>query len=196
MEDPVQRLVAVLKRLPGVGEKGAIRIAHHLMTNPAPGGVELAAAITDLTERARPCTVCFAPALSERCSLCSDPRRDPATVCVVEKIPDLLAIEKTVEYRGLYHVLGGVLSPLDGVEPEDLRLADLVRRVRAGGISEVIIATNPSTEGETTAALIADMLSGAGVKLTRIASGIPMGGELEYADRLTVSRAISGRRDL
>jgi recombination protein RecR len=196
LEDPVQRLVNALKRLPGVGEKNAVRIAFHLMKNPSPAGRELAEAVTDLTDRSRPCELCFAPSLAERCRLCSDPARDATLLCVVEKVPDMLAIERTGEFKGLYHVLGGALSPLDGVGPDDLRLKELNDRVRSGGIREVIVATNPSSEGETTASYIADMLRDSGVAISRIASGIPMGGEIEYVDRLTISRALSGRRGL
>jgi recombination protein RecR len=196
MEDPVQRLVLALKRLPGVGEKNAVRIAFYLMQEAPAKGRELAEAVTGLVERSRPCALCGAPALEERCALCADPRRDASLLCVVEKFPDMLAIEKTGEFRGLYHVLGGALAPLDGVGPERLRLGALGERVAAGGVREVILATNPSTEGEATAAYVADMLATAGVAVTRIASGIPMGGELEYADRLTVSRALAGRREM
>ena len=196
MDDPVQRLVNALRKLPGVGEKNAIRIAFHLMNSDPQKGRELAGAITDLVEKARPCAVCGAPALDERCAICADPRRDAALICVVERFPDMLAIERTAEYRGLYHILGGALAPLDGVGPDQLRLGGLKSRVAAGGVREVIIATNPSTEGESTAACVADLLAGAGVALTRIATGIPSGGELEYADKLTVSRALSGRREM
>ncbi|MBI5528476.1 MAG: recombination protein RecR [Deltaproteobacteria bacterium] len=193
MEDPIQRLVRALKTLPGVGEKNAIRIAHHVMTGTREAGLELSGALADLVERARPCETCGVPSLGARCATCTDPRRDAGIVCVVEKFPDMLAIERSGEYRGLYHVLGGVLSPLDGVGPAELRLAALKARVKAGGVREVLIATNPTTEGEATAAYIADMLSASGVPLTRIASGIPMGGDIEYADRHTVARALRGR---
>jgi recombination protein RecR len=196
MEDPVLRLVDAFRKLPGVGEKSAIRIAFHLMKDTPQKGRELADAIVDLVEKSRPCGVCGAPSLDERCPLCADPRRDQSTVCVVEKFPDMLAIEKTGEFRGLYHILGGALSPLDGVGPDQIRLAELKGRVAAGGIREVIVATNTGTEGEATAACIADALKGAAVTLTRIASGIPMGGEIEYADKLTVSRALAGRREM
>jgi recombination protein RecR len=196
MDDPIQRLVRALKKLPGVGEKNAVRIVHHVMTGPREHGLDLSDALRDLVERARPCETCGVPSLSARCETCSDPRRDAGIVCVVEKFPDMLAIERSGEFRGLYHVLGGVLSPLDGVGPADLRLAALKGRVEAGGVREILVATNPTTEGEATAAFIADMLSTTGVQVTRIASGIPMGGDIEYADRHTVARALRGRRAL
>jgi len=194
--DPFQRLVTALKRLPGVGEKNAIRLAHHLMKEPPGTARELADAIVCLTELSRPCSLCFAPSLSEKCRLCSDPRRDAATVCVVENVPDILAIERSGNYQGLYHVLGGVLSPLDGIGPEKLRIAELRDRVERGGISEVILAVNPSTEGETTNAYISDLLRDLDAKITRIALGIPVGGELEYSDKMTVAHAMSGRRKI
>lgn len=194
MEDPLQRLVNALKKLPGIGEKGAIRIAHHVLSSPKADGMELSGALADLIGRSSPCADCGIPAIGGRCGTCSDPRRDASTICVVEKFPDMLAIERSGEYRGLYHLLGGALSPLDGIGPEKLRLAELKSRVGAGGVREVLLATNPTTEGEATASFIADMLSESGVKLTRIASGIPMGGDIEYADRQTVARALKGRQ--
>ena len=194
-DDPILRLAGALRKLPGVNEKNAVRMAFHLMKNPVAGRT-LCEAVNDLIERSRPCAMCFSPSLTEICGICADSRRDPAMLCVVENVTDMLSVEKSGGYRGLYLVLGGVLSPLDGVGPSDLRLNELNSRARGGEVKEVIIATNMSSEGEATAAYVADMLAGSDATVSRIASGLPMGGEIEYADKLTISRAITGRRNV
>lgn len=193
---PIARLVQQLSKLPGVGEKTAARLAFHILRAPAEDAAALAAAITELRSRTRLCGQCWDFTEEDPCALCRDARRDSSVVCVVAQPQDLLAIERTGGFRGRYHVLGGVLSPLDGVGPEDLRLAELVRRCGGGEIAEVIVATNPSVEGETTAVYLAKLLRPLGVRVSRIATGVPMGGELEYADRLTLARALEGRRDI
>jgi len=192
---PIGRLVGELSKLPGVGEKTAARLAFHILRAPLEDATALAAAITDLRARIRLCSVCWDFTEQDPCPLCRDARRDASLVCVVAQPQDVLAIERAGGYSGRYHVLHGVLSPLDGVGPDDLRVAELVKRC-GGEIKEVIIATNPSVEGETTAVYLAKLLRPLGVRCTRIATGVPMGGELEYADRLTLSRAINGRREI
>jgi recombination protein RecR len=193
---PIGRLVAELSKLPGVGEKTAARLAFHILRAPAEDAAALASAITDLRAKIRLCSQCWDFTEDDPCAICRDERREPGLLCVVAHPQDLLAIERTGGYRGRYHVLHGVLSPLDGIGPEDLRIAELVRRCGGGDLREVIVATNPSVEGETTAIYLAKLLRPLGIKLSRIATGVPMGGELEYADRLTLARAIDGRRDL
>lgn len=193
---PIGRLVAELSKLPGVGEKTAARLAFHILRAPAEHAAALASAITDLRAKMRLCSRCWDFTEEEPCALCRDPRREAGLLCVVAHPQDVLAIERTGGYRGLYHVLHGVLSPLDGIGPEDLRIAELVQRCGGGELREVIVATNPSVEGETTAIYLAKLLRPLGLKLSRIATGVPMGGELEYADRLTLARAIDGRREL
>jgi recombination protein RecR len=192
---PIGRLVGELSKLPGVGEKTAARLAFHILRAPVEDATALAAAITDLRVKIRLCGVCWDFTEQDPCPLCRDARRDSSIVCVVAQPQDVLAIERAGGYAGRYHVLHGVLSPLDGVGPDDLRVAELVKRC-GGEIKEVIIATNPSVEGETTAVYLAKLLRPLGVRCTRIATGVPMGGELEYADRLTLSRAINGRREI
>lgn len=192
---PIGRLVGELSKLPGVGEKTAARLAFHILRAPVEDATALAAAITDLRVKIRLCGVCWDFTEQDPCRLCRDARRDSSLVCVVAQPQDVLAIERAGGYSGRYHVLHGVLSPLDGVGPDDLRVAELVKRC-GGEIKEVIIATNPSVEGETTAVYLAKLLRPLGVRCTRIATGVPMGGELEYADRLTLSRAINGRREI
>jgi recombination protein RecR len=193
---PIASLVRELGKLPGIGEKTAARLAFHILRAPAEDAAALAQAIVDLKARIHPCGVCGDYTDQEPCALCSDSRRDGDLVCVVSHPQDVVAIERTGGYRGRYHVLHGVLSPLDGVGAEDLRVAELIERVAAGTIKEVILATNPSVEGETTAAYLAKLLAPHGVRTSRIATGVPMGGELEYADRLTLARALDGRRDM
>ncbi len=193
---PIGRLVAELSKLPGVGEKTAARLAFHILRAPAEDAAALASAISDLRAKIRLCSQCWDFTEEDPCTLCRDQRREPGLLCVVAHPQDVLAIERTGGYRGRYHVLHGVLSPLDGIGPEDLRIAELVRRCGAGDLHEVIVATNPSVEGETTAIYLAKLLRPLGLKLSRIATGVPMGGELEYADRLTLARAIDGRREL
>jgi recombination protein RecR len=191
----VQNLVAQLTGLPGVGTRTAQRLAFHLLRAPKEEALALAAAIVDVKERVRFCRECGNLTEEEVCEICRDARRDRSVVCVVEQPADLVSLERTAEFRGLYHVLGGALSPLDGVEPEHLRIDELVRRVDRDGIEEVVLATNPNMTGEATAAYIADRLRGR-VRITRLASGLPVGGDLEYADEVTLGRALAGRREM
>jgi recombination protein RecR len=191
----VDNLVAQLTRLPGVGTRTAQRLAFHLLSTRKEDALALAAAIEEVKERVRFCRECGNLTEEELCGICTDARRDRSVVCVVEQPADLVSVERTHEYRGLYHVLGGSLSPLDGVEPEHLRLEELLRRVDAGGIEEVVLATNPNMTGEATAAYVAERLRGR-VRVTRLASGLPVGGDLEYADEVTLGRALAGRREM
>jgi recombination protein RecR len=193
---PIARLVVELAKLPGVGEKTAARLAYHILRAPAEDASALAAAITDLRLKIRLCSQCWDFTEEVPCALCRDQRREPGLLCVVAHPQDVMAIERTGGYRGRYHVLHGVLAPLDGIGPDELRIAELVRRCGEGEVHEVIVATNPSVEGETTAIYLAKLIRPLGVKVSRIATGVPMGGELEYADRLTLARAIDGRREL
>jgi recombination protein RecR len=190
-----ERLVQELARLPGVGRRTAQRLAFHLLRAPAPEALALAEAIRDVKERIGFCEVCFNLAEGPRCAICDDPRRDTSLICVVESPSDVVPVERTASYRGLYHVLGGALSPLDGVDPGDLRIDELVRRVDAGGIEEVILATNPTMTGEATASYVAGLLRDK-TRVTRLASGLPVGGDLEFADEVTLGRALAGRREL
>jgi recombination protein RecR len=190
-----ERLVTELERLPGVGRRTAQRLAFHLLRVPEPEALGLAEALRDVRERVGFCTICYSLAEGDTCVTCADPRRDRTLVCVVETPSDVVPIERTATYRGLYHVLGGALSPIDGVDPGDLRIAELVRRVEAGGIEEVIVATNPTMTGEATASYLATLLR-PHTRVTRLASGLPVGGDLEFADEVTIGRALSGRRDL
>ena len=192
---PIARLVAELGKLPGVGEKTAARLAFHILRAPAEDAAALAAAISDMRAKINFCSVCWDFTEQDPCPICRDARRDSSLVCVVAQPQDVLAVERAGGYLGRYHVLHGVLSPLDGIGPGDLRVAEVGRRCSAE-IKEVIVATNPSVEGETTAVYLAKLLQPLGVRCSRIATGVPMGGELEYADRLTLSRAISGRREM
>ena len=189
----LERLVTALARLPGLGRKSAARLAYHLLRADPSYVRGLAADLVALRERIRPCRVCGAYTEAEHCRICSDPARDPNYVCVVEQPQDVETIEATGEFRGRYHVLMGVLSPLDGVGPEDLRIDPLLQRVRAEGVQEVIVATNPTVEGEATALLLAKQLRALGVTTSQLAHGLPVGSDLEYSDRLTVSRALRGR---
>jgi recombination protein RecR len=191
----VENLVAQLTRLPGVGTRTAHRLAFHLLRVPKDEAAALATAIEDVKERVRFCSECGNLTEEDRCEICRDERRDRALVCVVEQPVDLVSLERTHEYRGLYHVLGGALSPIDGVEPEHLRIAELMSRVDRNGIEEVVLATNPNMTGEATAAYLADRLRGR-VRVTRLASGLPVGGDLEYADEVTLGRALAGRREM
>jgi recombination protein RecR len=191
----VENLVAQLTRLPGVGTRTAHRLAFHLLRVPNDEAQALAAAIGDVKDRVRFCAECGNLTEEERCEICRDERRDRSLVCVVEQPADLVSLERTHEYRGLYHVLGGSLSPIDGVEPEHLRIDELMGRVERNGIQEVVLATNPNMTGEATAAYLADRLRGR-VRVTRLASGLPVGGDLEYADEVTLGRALSGRREM
>jgi recombination protein RecR len=191
----VENLVAQLTRLPGVGSRTAHRLAFHLLRVPKDEALALASSIEEVKERVRFCSECGNLTEEERCEICRDERRDRALVCVVEQPADLVSLERTHEYRGLYHVLGGALSPIDGVEPEHLRIDELMSRVERNGIQEVVLATNPNMTGEATAAYLADRLRGR-VRVTRLASGLPVGGDLEYADEVTLGRALAGRREM
>jgi recombination protein RecR len=191
----VENLVAQLTRLPGVGARSAHRFAFHLLRVPKDEAMALAAAIEVVKERVRFCRECGNLTEDEVCAICLDPRRDQTVVCVVEQPVDLISLEKTHEYRGLYHVLGGSLSPIDGVEPEHLRIDELLRRVERNGVQEVVLATNPNMTGEATAHYLADRLRDR-VRVTRLASGLPVGGDLEYADEVTLGRALAGRREM
>ncbi len=189
-------LIAYLKKLPGIGERTAARLACWLLKAPEEEALGLASAITHLKEAIHLCPSCGALAEKGQCALCVDPQRDPSVVCVVEAADDLYAIERTGVFKGHYHVLQGVISPLDGVGPEDLHVEPLVARCRSGAVREVIIATSPTTEGETTALYLARLLKPLGVEVTRIALGVPMGGDLQYADKLTLSKSLEGRQAL
>jgi recombination protein RecR len=193
---PVQRLITELSKLPGVGGRTAQRLAFHLLRASDEEAFALADAIREVKERIGLCEVCFNLADGPRCRICSDERRERDVICVVEEPSDVISIERTHEFRGRYHVLGGALSPIDGVDPEDLRIAELFSRVQEGAIREVVVATNPTTTGEATALHIADGLRtvAPGVAVTRLASGLPVGSDLEYADELTLGRAFAGRR--
>ena len=195
---PVNRLITELARLPGVGQRTAQRLAFHILRTPSEEALPLADAIREVKETVGECEVCFNLAVGPRCRICEDERRDPGVICVVEEPGDVIPIERTHEFSGRYHVLGGALSPIDGIDPEDLRIAELVRRVEAGGIGEVVVATNSTTTGEATALYIADALreTTPDVTVTRLASGLPVGADLEYADEITLGKALQGRRAL
>jgi recombination protein RecR len=193
-EGVVQNLIDELGRLPGVGPKGAQRIAFYLLGTDPADVRRLAAVLVEVTERVRFCQVCGNVAEEELCRICRDPRRDTSLICVVEEPKDVAAIEKIREFRGRYHVLGGAISPIDGIGPEDLRTRELMARLADGGITEVILATDPNLEGEATATYLARLLKPLGVRVTRPASGLPVGGDLEYADEVTLGRAFEGRR--
>jgi recombination protein RecR len=194
----IDDLATELSRLPGIGRKTALRLTYHLLRQPSDQTRRLAEALVILGERVRPCARCFNLTEEELCAICRDPRRDAGTVCVVEQASDISAIERAGEYRGVYHVLGGRLSPLDGVGPDDLTIDALTRRVGdpATEVREVIIATNPSLEGEATALYVQGQLAPAGVPVSRIARGLPVGGDLEYADGVTIAQALSARRSM
>lgn len=195
MADAMRRLITLLKQLPGVGEKTATRLVFHILSSSKDYGRALSQTVTDVVERVRPCELCGNLAETSPCGICGDPKRETSVVCVVEKVQDLLAIENTHEYRGLYHVLHGTLNPLEGKGPEQIRIDELVDRIEKG-VKEVIVATSSSVEGEATALYIKKRVDPLGVKVSRIASGIPVGGELEYSDRGTIGRALSGRREM
>ncbi len=193
---PVQDLIDELGRLPGVGPKSAQRIAFHLLKLSKDDAVRLARAITEVKDRVSFCRRCFNIAEGDECGICADPRRDPSVLCVVEEPRDIVAVEKTGEYRGRYHVLQGAISPIEGVGPDQLRVKELLERLRGEEITEVILCTNPNIEGEATALYLARLLKDVDIKVTRIASGLPVGGDLEYADELTLGRALEGRREI
>jgi recombination protein RecR len=190
---PINRLVAELSKLPGIGQRTAQRLAFHVLREEETEALGLADAIREVKEKVGLCEVCFNLSEGRRCQICDDPRRDRALICVVEQPADVIPIERTHEYRGLYHVLGGALSPIDGIDPEDLRITELVARVEDGEAEEVVLATNPTTTGEATAHHLAEMLRGK-VTITRLASGLPVGADLEHADEVTLGRAFAGRR--
>jgi recombination protein RecR len=195
-EGPIQDLIDELSRLPGIGPKSAQRLAFHIVKQPPDDAKRLAEALIGAKERISFCEECGNVAEGERCRICRDPGRDPAILCVVEEPKDAATIEKAGVVRGRYHVLGGAISPLDGIGPEDLRVQELLDRVERQGVSEVIIATNPNLEGNATAMYVAALLKPLGVRVTRLASGLPVGGDLEYADEVTLSQALEGRREL
>ncbi len=195
---PVNRLITELSKLPGIGQRTAQRLAFHILRQPEQDALGLSVAIKEAKERIGQCEICFNLAEGPQCLICQDQRRDRSVICVVEEPADVIPIERTHEYRGLYHVLGGALSPIDGIDPEDLKISQLVQRVGDEGVQEVVIATNPTTSGEATGFFIAEALRAAGneVAVTRLASGLPVGADLEYADEITLGKALSGRRAL
>jgi recombination protein RecR len=193
-EGAVQDLIDELGRLPGVGPKSAQRIAFHLLQADSDDVTRLVSALTEVKARVRFCDVCGNVSEAERCRICADPRRDQTAICVVEEPKDVVAIERTREFRGTYHVLGGAISPIDGIGPDDLRVRELMPRLASGEVREVIIATDPNLEGEATATYLSRLLRDVGVTVSRLASGLPVGGDLEYADEVTLGRAFEGRR--
>ena len=194
--DPIARLVKELAKLPGIGEKTAQRLAFHILKAGPAYASELAGAIAGVVRDVRLCSSCQTLTDKDPCGVCADPRRDPSIICVVEGVPDLLAIERTHEFRGRYHVLHGALSPLDGIGPSDLKIRELLLRLEREPAGEIVVATNPDVEGEATALYLTKLLKPIGLKVTRIAQGVPMGGDLEYADQVTLARALAGRREL
>lgn len=193
-EGVVQDLIDELGRLPGVGPKSAQRIAFHLLNADPVDVLRLASALQQVKEKVRFCVTCFNVTEDEQCRICRDPRRDPAVLCVVEEPKDVVAVERTREFRGRYHVLGGAISPIDGVGPDDLRVRELMARLADGSITELILATDPNLEGEATSTYLARLVKPLGLRVTRLASGLPVGGDLEYADEVTLGRAFEGRR--
>jgi recombination protein RecR len=193
-EGAVQDLIDELGRLPGVGPKSAQRIAFHLLQADADEVARLVTALTEVKAKVRFCEECGNVAQAEKCRICADPRRDHTAICVVEEPKDVVAIERTREFRGTYHVLGGAISPIDGIGPDDLRVRELMTRLASGEVQEVIIATDPNLEGEATATYLSRLLRDVGLTVTRLASGLPVGGDLEYADEVTLGRAFEGRR--
>ncbi len=194
--DAVQNLIDQLGRLPGIGPKSAQRIAYHLLKVPEQDALALASAIGEAKARVRFCELCHNLSEAERCTICADPRRDTTVVCVVEEPRDIVAVEKTGGFQGRYHVLGGAINPMEGIGPDQLKVRELLARIDAEGVTEVILCTNPNLEGDTTAMYLARLLTPLGVRVTRIASGLPVGGDLEYADELTLGRALEGRREV
>ncbi len=192
----IENLVAQLTKLPGIGRKSAQRLAFFILTMPAAEAKGIAAAITDVKDNARFCSVCFNITALDPCEICSDPSRDRSRICVVEEPSNILAIERTNSYHGLYHVLLGALSPLDGITPDRLKIGELSARIQSGGVHEVILATNPNTKGEMTAQYITEILKQSGVNVSRIAYGLPIGSDIEFADEVTLAKALEGRRTL
>ncbi|WP_239308295.1 MULTISPECIES: recombination mediator RecR [unclassified Frankia] len=193
-EGIVQDLIDELGRLPGIGPKSAQRIAFHLLSADPADVRRLAATLNEIKDKVRFCRLCFNVAQAELCRICSDQRRDPEQICVVEESKDVIAIERTREFRGRYHVLGGAINPIGGIGPDDLHIRELIARLADGTVTELILATDPNTEGEVTASYLARQIAPMGVKVTRLASGLPMGGDLEWADEVTLGRAFEGRR--
>jgi recombination protein RecR len=194
--DPIARLVKELAKLPGIGEKTAQRLAFHILEQGSEYADALAAAMSRMVREVRCCSVCQTLTDRDPCALCADPKRDSRIICVVEGVPDLVAVERTHEFRGRYHVLHGALSPLDGIGPSDLRIRELLVRLEREPAEEVVVATNPNVEGEATALYLSKLLKPLGIKMTRIAQGVPMGGDLEFADQVTLARALAGRREI
>jgi recombination protein RecR len=195
-EPPIQRLIDELARLPGIGRKSAQRLAFYLLSVEDEDARRLARSIVEMREQVRLCRRCFNVTGEDECSICLDLRRDSSVVCVVERAQDIVVVERTREFRGRYHVLGGAISPIEGIGPERLRFGELLIRVRSEGIKEAIVATNPTVEGDTTALYLAKVLKPEGVRVTRLASGLPVGGDLDYADELTLGRALVGRQEI
>jgi recombination protein RecR len=193
-EGIIQELIDELGRLPGIGPKSAQRIAFHILQTESFDVSRLAQVLTDVREKVRFCEICGNVSEQDTCAVCRDPRRSPNTICVVEEAKDVVAIERTREFRGLYHVLGGAISPIDGIGPDDLRIRQLMQRLADGSVTEVIIATDPNLEGEATATYLSRLLMHLDLRVTRLASGLPVGGDLEYADEVTLGRAFEGRR--
>jgi recombination protein RecR len=195
-EGPIQDLIDELSRLPGIGPKSAQRLAFYIVKAPAEDARRLSEALVAAKDRVRFCAECFAVSEGDRCRICRDPGRDPTVICVVEESKDQAAIEKAGVNKGRYHVLGGAISPLEGIGPDDLRVQELLDRVQRDGVQEVILATNPNLEGNATAMYVAALLRPSGVRVTRLASGLPVGGDLEYADEVTLGQALEGRREM
>ena len=194
--DPIARLTVLFAKLPGVGEKTAQRLAFHVLKSPPEYAQDLAAALIALRQDVRLCSTCCNLTAQDPCPVCKDPQRDSRIICVVESVPDLLAVERTREFRGRYHVLHGALSPLDGIGPDQLKIKELLPRLQSERVEEVIVATDPTVEGEATALYLTRLIKPLGVRVTRIAQGVPMGGDLEYADQVTLARALQGRREM
>lgn len=192
----IEELITELARLPGIGRKTAQRLTFHLLQQPSEQAVRLSSALFAVTERVRPCTECGNLTEDQPCGICTDPRRDAGVLCVVEEASAVSVVDRSTDFRGRYHVLGGHLSPLDGIGPESLRLDRLVQRVREGAVREVILATNPSMEGEVTATYVQQLLAGLGIRVTRLARGLPMGGDLEYVDGVTLAHALVARQEV
>lgn len=193
---PIARLLEELERLPGIGPKSAQRVAYHILRTDQEGAARLAEAIVEVKRSIHFCPRCFNFAEAEFCEICSDSSRDSSAICVVEEPRDVVAIDRTGEFRGYYHVLQGAISPIDGIGPEQLRIHELLSRLEDGGVTEVVLATNPNVEGETTALYMARLIKPLGIRVTRIASGLPVGGDLEYADEVTLGRALEARREM
>lgn len=196
MDNPINRLIQELSKLPGIGEKSATRLAYYILRAPADYAKSFASALLEVKERVRFCSICTNLSERDPCLICKDPRRDRSIICVVEDPSDLLAVEKTESYRGQYHVLHGALAPLDGIGPDDLKVKELLARLGNGSVKEIIIATNPSVEGEATSLYLTKMIRPLGIKISRIASGVPIGGDLEYTNPVTISRAIEARHEI